>query len=345
MTTFLGGVKMADRFRDAPISLLLTVSIWAQAPAPPPWQDPSKHSVQFVTVDDGVRLEVLDWGGSGRPVVLLAGYLTAHAFDDFAAKLSETCHVYGITRRGYGASSRPESGYAAQRSADDVLSVLDSLKLRNPILVGHSFGGQDLSTLGAQHSDRIAGLVYLNSAEDPTLGLADYGAEPVDDKKLPSSMRDTSSADKRSFQAYREWQARVHGVAFPEPELRQLYAANPDGSMGNFLGSQRVRDAIFKGIRKPDYAGIRVPVLAFYALPQSLEDQMQRYKPRDAEEREAMNKKHALDLAIEKRQKQDLQRGVPAARVIELPGANFYIFLSNEADILREMRPFIAGLP
>jgi hypothetical protein len=35
------------------------------------WLDPSQHRVQFVTVEDGVRLEVLDWGGSGRPVVLL----------------------------------------------------------------------------------------------------------------------------------------------------------------------------------------------------------------------------------------------------------------------------------
>ena len=37
------------------------------------WQDPSPHVAQFVTVDNNVRLEVLDWGGSGRPLVLLAG--------------------------------------------------------------------------------------------------------------------------------------------------------------------------------------------------------------------------------------------------------------------------------
>ena len=37
------------------------------------WQDPSPHSVQFVAVDQKVRLEVLDWGGTGRPVALLAG--------------------------------------------------------------------------------------------------------------------------------------------------------------------------------------------------------------------------------------------------------------------------------
>ena len=57
------------------------------------WHDPSPHKVSFVTVDNNVKLEVLDWGGSGRPVVLLAGYLTAHAYDDFAPKLSKFCRI------------------------------------------------------------------------------------------------------------------------------------------------------------------------------------------------------------------------------------------------------------
>ena len=88
----------------------------------------SPHTVQFVTVDENVKLEVLDWGGSGRPVVLLAGLgSTAHVFDQFAPKLTATCHVYGITRRGFGGSSVPDSGYSADRLGDDVLAVVDSL--------------------------------------------------------------------------------------------------------------------------------------------------------------------------------------------------------------------------
>jgi non-heme chloroperoxidase len=60
-------------------------------------------------VEKGVRLEVLDWGGSGRPLVLLAGGGdTAHIFDDFAPKLTPSFHVYGIARRGFG-----ESGFSA----------------------------------------------------------------------------------------------------------------------------------------------------------------------------------------------------------------------------------------
>jgi non-heme chloroperoxidase len=48
------------------------------------WRDPSPHTIQFVQVDKDVRLEVLDWGGAGRPLILLAGGGdTAHVFDEF----------------------------------------------------------------------------------------------------------------------------------------------------------------------------------------------------------------------------------------------------------------------
>jgi non-heme chloroperoxidase len=64
------------------------------------WLDPSPHRIQFIAVEKNIKLEVLDWGGPGRPFVLLAGLgSTAHIFDKFAPKLSSAYHVYGITRR------------------------------------------------------------------------------------------------------------------------------------------------------------------------------------------------------------------------------------------------------
>src|ERR1700722_7660535 len=70
------------------------------------WKDPSPHTTRFVTIDKNVRLEVLDWGGFGRPIILLAsGGNTARVFGDFAPKLTAHYHVYGITRRGFCASS------------------------------------------------------------------------------------------------------------------------------------------------------------------------------------------------------------------------------------------------
>jgi len=118
----------------------------------------------FVTVQPEVKLEVLDWGGSGRPVVLLAGRgQTAHSFTSFAPPLAAFYHVYSITRRGYGASSKPATGYLADRLADDVLAVIDSLHLIKPVVAGHSLAGQELSSLGSRHADRVAGLVYLDA--------------------------------------------------------------------------------------------------------------------------------------------------------------------------------------
>lgn len=137
------------------VVLTIVSPLYAQESAV--WRDPSPHRIQFVTVDKNVKLETLDWGGSGQPVVLLSGLgNTAHVFDDFASKLTAGYHVYGITRRGYGASSIPASGYESDRLGDDVLAVLDSLKLNRPVLVGHSVAGKELSSVGSRHPESPA---------------------------------------------------------------------------------------------------------------------------------------------------------------------------------------------
>jgi non-heme chloroperoxidase len=142
---------------------LIVPPAYSQAPAA--WRDPSPHAVRFVTVEKGVPLEVLDWGGSEKPVVLLAGGgNTAHVFDDFAPKLASDHHVYGITRRGFGSSGFSPSDHPLDRLGDDVLAVIDALKLERPVLVGHSIAGAEMSAVAASHPDRIAGVVYLEAA-------------------------------------------------------------------------------------------------------------------------------------------------------------------------------------
>ena len=91
------------------LASLLAIARSLVAQDAPDNHDTTQHSIRFVTVQDNVRLEVLDWGGSGRPMILLhGGNRTAHDFDTFAPKLTGSYHVYGITRRGSGASSAPE---------------------------------------------------------------------------------------------------------------------------------------------------------------------------------------------------------------------------------------------
>jgi hypothetical protein len=147
--------------------------------------DPSPHKVQFVAVGSGVKLEVLDWGGSGPPVVLLAGLgNTAHIFDRFAPKLTAWYHVYGITRRGFGASSAPTTGYSADRLGKDVLAVIDALKIDHPVLIGHSIAGEELSYMGSRYPTRVAGLVYL----DAGYGYAFYDDAKPRNEQVPQSV-------------------------------------------------------------------------------------------------------------------------------------------------------------
>jgi len=309
------------------------------------WRDPSPHHVRFIAVDSSVHLEVLDWGGSGRPVVLLGCYLTAHAYDEFAPKLASQFHVYGITRRGIGASDKPAGGYELQRSADDVLEVIDSLKLLKPILVANSCGGWVQTLLAAQHSDRLGSLVYLDAAEDPTLTLADYNLPPVDTAHLPKSARPPAAPDYSSFEAYRTAQRRDHGVAFPEAELRQQFAAKPDGSMGSSLLSPTVRKAIVEDAHvKPDYPHVRVPVLAIFRTAPPFEEAARDFAIGSDEERVALRQQYDAGRVMTSKWENDLRTGVPSAHIVELPGANLYMFLSNEADVLREIRAFAATL-
>jgi non-heme chloroperoxidase len=309
------------------------------------WRDPSPHNVRRVTVDSSVQLEVLEWGGSGPPVVLLACYVSAHVYDEFAPKLTSQFRVYAITRRGIGASDQPATGYAVQRSANDVLEVLNSLKLEKSLLVGHSCAGQILTMFAAQHSDRLLGLVYLDGAGDPTMTPADVGAPLPDRATLPRSINPPSAPDSSSFEALRASQRRDRGWAFPEGELRQQYVANADGSVGRSLLSPVIRRAITVDARvKPDYSGIRVPVLAIYQRELPFETVAANYLIRNEQERAALRQEYEATRALYVRWQRDLLASVPTARIVELQGASLYMFQSNEADVLREIRAFAATL-
>lgn len=121
-------------------------------------------NTRFITVEPNVELEVVDFGGTGRPLVLLAGLGgTAHDFGGFSAKLATRYHVYGITRRGFGFSSAPASGYGAKRLGDDVVAVIDSLRLVRPILVGASVAGEELSSVATFHPNKAGALIYLDA--------------------------------------------------------------------------------------------------------------------------------------------------------------------------------------
>ena len=218
-----------------------------------------------------------------QELVLLAGLgNTAHVFDVLAPKLAAHYRVFGVTRRGFGASSAPASGYGADRLGDDVLAVLEALAITKPVLAGHSLGGEELSSIGSRHPDRVAGLIYLDAGYSYAFfapGIDPFPAPPTPTTPLPPIIA-----------------------------------------------------AIMTGVQK--YTKIPPPILAIFALPPPpapATDETRRV------EAEARNRNREAQVKA-------FESGLPSARVVRIPNANHYVFLSHQADVLREMTAFITGL-
>ena len=110
-------------------------------------EDHAPHKARMVKVAPGVELEVLDWGGKGRAMVLLTGLGdNAHVYDNFAFQFTDHFHVYGITRRGFLPSSQPRTGYDVPTRAKDDIAVLDALGVAKAVFVGHSLAGSERLT-------------------------------------------------------------------------------------------------------------------------------------------------------------------------------------------------------
>jgi len=194
------------------------------------WKDPSPHKATLVTVDTDVALEVLDWGGSGPALVLLAGGgVSAHQYDDFAPALTARYRVVGVTRRSHRGSSVAPGGYGFARLAEDVVRVIDAVGVTNPVVIGHSFAGEEMHVLGARHSAKISGLVYVDAAFDRG-DSADSEAFNAVARTVPAAPS-AKDADLASFAALRA-HLEKYGGAGPEAYLRTRYRTNPDGSVG-----------------------------------------------------------------------------------------------------------------
>ena len=306
--------------------------------------DSSKHTVQFIPVDKDVKLEVLDSGGAGRPMILLAGLGNdAHIYDTLAPKLVPSFHVYGITRRGYGLSSAPvpsEDNYSADRLGDDVLAVIGALKLDRPIVVGHSIAGEELSSIGSRHPEKVAGLVYL----DATFAYAFYdpaqGNLLIDAADLKRRLANlVSSAGPREQEvALKEMRQSVLpqleiDLKSQEDDLAKVPEPPPATSKPHEVSP--IVKAILMGQQK--YTSIRVPVLAICAVPHDLGP-----NEKDPVARSAVE---ARDSARTTKLADTFQRGVPSAHVVRLAHASHYIFNSNETDVLGEISAFATTLP
>lgn len=122
----------------------------------------------YVTVESGVKLFIEDINPTGKKtIVFLHGWpLNHNQFEyQFNVLPSKGFRCIGIDWRGFGNSDKPDKGYDYNRLADDIATVIATLRLENFTLVGHSTGGAiALRYMGRYKGYGVRHLILVNAA-------------------------------------------------------------------------------------------------------------------------------------------------------------------------------------
>lgn len=322
------------------IALLFGTDLGAQ---PAAWVDPSPHRTRLVRVAPGVDIEVVEWGGTGAPLVFIAGGgNTAHIYDGFAPRFSSRFRVLGITRKGVGASSRPLTGYDTASLVGDIVAVLDSLGLTKASFAAHSFGGSELNYLSARYPTRVDRLIYLDAAFDyrAIVDSPEWKSGRLQTPEPPVPAYDDNTV--RSWTLFAE---RVSGPGYPESEVRAMFAFDAAGRFLRPASADSVLPKYLGGIAQVDLRQVRAATLAIYAVIPSAQAMFPYWAALDTAARARAEQSFAALTALHGRLRAEFQQAVPQARAIFIPGARHYVFLTHPGETEHAMLEFLLPPP
>ena len=292
----------------------------------------------LVTVAPGVRLEVIEWSRDGDPLLFLSGMgQSAHAFDDFAPKFADRYRVVGITRRGWGRSSRsPGYAFGSAVLVGDIVTVLDSLGISAVHVAGWSYGGNEATWLAVQHPERVLSVTLLDSY-DNSLAAGTFAGSDT----LPGPTGSMPVGPPANLHEMIDWE-RNRGWRKPVTEICATSRFARDGRYLGPVSSDSVGGYTWLGALRLPYSAVTRPVLAILGTMRGVEDMFP-----DVATMDSADQARATVLAEAVRRETDaarvrLRRALPSAHIVEIPGADHAIFRSHPELVIREMRAFLA---
>lgn len=120
----------------------------------------SRSSYLFL---NGLRFHYLNWGGAGRPLVLLHGLASsARIWERVAPRLAEHFRVLALDQRSHGLTDPAEAGWDFASITRDLHAFIEALALERPVLVGHSWGASTVLSYAAARPAGPAGIVMVD---------------------------------------------------------------------------------------------------------------------------------------------------------------------------------------
>jgi len=219
-----------------------------------------------VRVADGVALHVLHRPGHRPPAFLLVHGLASNArlWDGVGERLAAAGHPsYAVDLRGHGESDSPPTGYETATAAADLAVLLTVLDLREPVVVGQSWGGNVAVRLAAEHP--VGALALVDGGwTDLAAGFASWAECAA--RLRPPDLDGTPVEQVRGHlrRAHPGWSAEA--VEATVHNLR----INPDGTVSRRLPVDRHMAIVRSMYDDPPervFPAITVPVVLLPALP------------------------------------------------------------------------------
>ena len=206
----------------ASIALPVTAIAADKAPASKstaPGRAHGKQSANTLTTKDGTQIYYKDWG-TGRPVVFSHGWpLSADAWEGQMVYLGERGYrAIAHDRRGHGRSGQPWNGNDMDTYADDLATLIDTLDLKDAVLVGHSTGGGEVARYLGRHGSKRVGKAVLLGAVPPIMlkTAANPGGLPMD---VFDGIRAGVRADRSQF--FKDLTVPFYGANRPGAKVSQ----------------------------------------------------------------------------------------------------------------------------
>lgn len=131
---------------------------------------------QFVDIGGGVTVHLRDEGPKDAPAIMLLHGSNAdlHTWEPWVEALKDRYRVIRFDQVGHGLTGPdPQHDYSRANYVADIGEVADKLGLETFILGGNSMGGKHALAFAAEHPERLAGLLLVDSGGGPMLKRSD----------------------------------------------------------------------------------------------------------------------------------------------------------------------------
>jgi N-formylmaleamate deformylase len=255
---------------------------------------------------NGIRLHYYRTGDGTKPAILmLHGYTdNGLCWTDLAHELEKDYDVIMMDYRGHGFSDAPQGEYKTEDYTADAVGLIEELKLKKPIVIGHSMGGSIAAVMAVERPDIPQKIVLI---DPPGVVKPLFENDAKKKEALQWFKKDIKHLHNASLDTLLKEAARRHPAISEQARLRWADAKVQ-------MKPQIAETVINLPCLRDEWPKIAVPTLILKA---------------DADEK---TKQEELDAV----------KNLPNITLVHIAGAGHLVHLERPEASLAELRKFLA---